>query len=245
VAGGNIDRLRHLARPLVPNSGCCTCARFMHSHAYSLTVRSTLSTIARSLFHRSGRKSDRRFGALRLPGPGSVRRRPYSRLWVPSWVVEGFGLSSGVRVWVVSARGRYRGGRRERRLVAVSRRAGQPGAGELKLAGNPDCLGSRRLGLLVIAGTHWCLGRLHAWRRRLLVAKLVGSYSCALTSGSWRRRWRWAGGSRRVGSHIASMCGPVCAIRPPGSAACRRGCRISGWAPRAQRPCAVLPAGTP
>jgi hypothetical protein len=33
--------------------------------------------------------------------------------------------------------------------------------------------------LLVIAGTHWCLGRLHAWRRRLLVAKLVRSYSCA------------------------------------------------------------------
>jgi hypothetical protein len=27
---------------------------FMHSHAYFLTVRSTLSAIARSLFHRSG-----------------------------------------------------------------------------------------------------------------------------------------------------------------------------------------------
>jgi hypothetical protein len=41
----------------------------MHSHAYSLTVRSTLSTIVRSLFHRSGRKSDRRIGARRLSSP--------------------------------------------------------------------------------------------------------------------------------------------------------------------------------
>jgi len=189
-------------------------------------------------------------------GPGSVRRRPYSRLWVPSpgWLrVSAYRLGCGSG-WSAQG-GRYRGGRRERRLVAVSRRAGpgvragrragQPGAGELKLAGDPDCLGSRRLGLLVIAGTHWCLGRLHAWRRRLLVAKLVRSYSCALTSGPWRRRWRWPGDPRRVGSHIASMRGPVCAIRSPGSAACRRVCRIPGWAPRAQRPCDVLPAGTP
>ena len=188
---------------------------------------------------------------------------------MPSRVVEGFGLSPGVRVWVVSARGlpRWAAGaparcrepaRRawvllltalrwcwRRSAWSPGRRAGQPGAGELKLAGDPDCLGSRRLGLLVIAGTHWCLGRLHAWRRRLLVAKLVRSYSCALTSGSWRRRWRWPGDPRRVGSHIASMRGPVCAIRSPGSAACRRVCRIPGWAPRAQRPCDVLPVGTP
>ena len=52
------DRRRPAAeRPHMPNSGRCTCARFMHSHAYSLTVRSTLSTIARSLFRRSSRKS--------------------------------------------------------------------------------------------------------------------------------------------------------------------------------------------
>ena len=54
-------------RPHMPNSGRCTCARFMHSHAYSLTVRSTLSTIARSLFRRSGRKSPCRLCAHRSP----------------------------------------------------------------------------------------------------------------------------------------------------------------------------------
>jgi hypothetical protein len=36
-----------------------------------------------------------------------------------------------------------------------------------------------------------------------LLAKLVGSYSCPLTSGSWRRPWRWPGSSRRVGSQLA------------------------------------------
>src|SRR5690349_12754841 len=51
---------------LMPMSERCTCARFMHSHAYSLTVRSTLSAIARSLFRRSGRKSDRRLRAAEL-----------------------------------------------------------------------------------------------------------------------------------------------------------------------------------
>ena len=167
-------------------------------------------------------------GCWRRPTVSLTRRRPMARAELTGQRPHRSpGCGSG---WSAQG-GRYRGGRRERRLVAVSRRAGQPGAGELKLAGNPDCLGSRRLGLLVIAGTHWCLGRLHAWRRRLLVAKLVGSYSCALTSGSWRRRWRWPGGSRRVGSHIATMRGPVCAIRSPGSAACRRVCRISGWVP--------------
>jgi hypothetical protein len=38
-----------ITRSLMPMSERCTCARFMHSHAYSLTVRSTLSAIARSL----------------------------------------------------------------------------------------------------------------------------------------------------------------------------------------------------
>jgi len=37
----------------------------MHSHAYFLTVRSTLSALVCSLFHCSGRKSDRcRFGMV-------------------------------------------------------------------------------------------------------------------------------------------------------------------------------------
>ena len=45
---------------------------FMHNHAYSLMARSTLSEIARSLFYRSGRKSDRRWVRLfqsEPPGP--------------------------------------------------------------------------------------------------------------------------------------------------------------------------------
>ena len=186
-------------------------------------------------------------------------------------MVEGFGLSPGVRVWVVSAWGslpRWAAGA-PARFRELARRAwvllltalrwcwrrsawspGRPTRGPARCrraeaSWGPGLPGITAAGLLVIAGTHWCLGRLHAWRRRLLVAKLVRSYSCALASGSWRRRWRWPGGSRRVGSHIASMRGPVCAIRSPGSAACRRVCRIPGWAPRAQPPCAVLPAGTP
>src|SRR6202522_3740424 len=35
-----------------------------------------------------------------------------------------------------------------------------------------------------------------------LLAKLVSSYSCPLAGGSWRRRWRWPGSSRRVGSQV-------------------------------------------
>src|SRR5271156_4748285 len=35
-----------------------------------------------------------------------------------------------------------------------------------------------------------------------LVAKLVSSYSCPLTSGAWRRPWRWPGSSRRVLSQV-------------------------------------------
>src|SRR4029077_10270745 len=37
------------------------------------------------------------------------------------------------------------------------------------------------------------------------LAKLVSSYSCPLTSGSWRRPWRWPGSSRRVGSQVAGL----------------------------------------
>jgi hypothetical protein len=44
----------------------------MHSHAYFLAVRSTLSALVCSLFHCSGRKSDRRLGAFPLTT---------SRLW--------------------------------------------------------------------------------------------------------------------------------------------------------------------
>src|SRR5271163_1544477 len=36
-----------------------------------------------------------------------------------------------------------------------------------------------------------------------LLAKLVSSYSWPLTSGSWRRPWRWPGSSRRVGNQLA------------------------------------------
>ena len=76
-----------------------------------------------------------------------------------------------------------------------------------------------------------------------LRAKLGWSYSCALTSGSWRHRWRWPGSSRRVGSQIASMRGSACAIGSPGSAARRRVCRILGgrgalsWRPKYHRRC--------
>src|SRR4029077_1759578 len=59
-----------------------------------------------------------------------------------------------------------------------------------------------------------------------LRAKLGWSYSCTLTSGSWRHRWRWPGSSRRVGSQIASMRVAASATGSPGSAARRRVCRI-------------------
>src|SRR5580692_5493255 len=56
-----------------------------------------------------------------------------------------------------------------------------------------------------------------------LLAKLVSSYSCALTSGSWRRRWRWPGSSRRVGSQVAGStqvpfgAGCLCVVRLVGA----------------------------
>jgi hypothetical protein len=81
----------------------------------------------------------RRFGALRLPGPGSVRRRPYSRLWVPSRVVEGFGLSPEVRVWVVSARGSL-----PRWAAGAPARCREP---------------ARRAWVLLLTALRWC------WRR--------------------------------------------------------------------------------
>jgi hypothetical protein len=76
---------------------------------------------------------------LRLPGPGSVRRRPYSRLWVPSRVVEGFGLSPGVRVWVVSARGSL-----PRWAAGAPARCREP---------------ARRAWVLLLTALRWC------WRR--------------------------------------------------------------------------------
>src|SRR5580700_6691894 len=56
-----------------------------------------------------------------------------------------------------------------------------------------------------------------------LLAKLVSSYSCALTSGSWRRPWRWPGSSRRVGSQLAgstrvqARAGCPCVVRLAGA----------------------------
>src|SRR5580700_7363450 len=56
-----------------------------------------------------------------------------------------------------------------------------------------------------------------------LLAKLVSSYSCALTSGSWRRPWRWPGSSRRVGSQLAgstrvqARAGCPCVVRLVGA----------------------------
>src|SRR5271163_402857 len=55
-----------------------------------------------------------------------------------------------------------------------------------------------------------------------LLAKLVSSYSCALTSGSWRRRWRWPGSSRRVGSQLAGS------TRAPAGAVCPCVVRLAG-----------------
>src|SRR5271155_5140146 len=55
-----------------------------------------------------------------------------------------------------------------------------------------------------------------------LLAKLVSSYSCALTSGSWRRRWRWPGSSRRVGSQVAGSTGA------PAGAVCLCVVRLAG-----------------
>src|SRR5271170_4454077 len=48
-----------------------------------------------------------------------------------------------------------------------------------------------------------------------LLAKLVSSYSCPLTSGSWRRTWRWPGSSRRVGSLLAGSTRVPAELRCP------------------------------
>jgi hypothetical protein len=56
-----------------------------------------------------------------------------------------------------------------------------------------------------------------------LLAKLVRSYSCPLTSRSWRRPWRWPGSSRRVGSQLAgstrvqARAGCPCVVRLAGA----------------------------
>jgi hypothetical protein len=59
----------------------------MHSHAYFLTVRSTLSALVCSLFHSSGRKSDRRFGCAVGVVASSTKAAPIIRLWAASDVV--------------------------------------------------------------------------------------------------------------------------------------------------------------
>src|SRR5580658_9412786 len=48
-----------------------------------------------------------------------------------------------------------------------------------------------------------------------LLAKLVSSYSCPLTSGSWRRPWRWPRSSRRVGSQLAGSTRVPAEVRCP------------------------------
>src|ERR1700683_1250138 len=48
-----------------------------------------------------------------------------------------------------------------------------------------------------------------------LLAKLVSSYSCPLTSGAWRRPWRWPGSSRRVGSQLAGSTRVPAGVRCP------------------------------
>src|ERR1700756_3102547 len=55
-----------------------------------------------------------------------------------------------------------------------------------------------------------------------LLAKLVSSYSCPLTSGSWRRPWRWPGSSRRVGSQVAAS------TQVPAGAGCPCVVRLAG-----------------
>ena len=64
-----------------------------------------------------------------------------------------------------------------------------------------------------------------------------------LASGSWRRRWRWTGSSRRVGRPIALMLRLGRALRRQGSGARRWVCHMLGWAPGAERSCAVVPVG--
>jgi hypothetical protein len=59
---------------LMPMSEREPCARFMHSHAYFLTVRSTLSALMCSFFRCSGRKSDRRIRAGLVFAAVSARR---------------------------------------------------------------------------------------------------------------------------------------------------------------------------
>ncbi len=59
----------------------------MHCLAYSLTVHPTLSAIARSLFHRSGRKSDRRLGAAEGCGDRASHPHAYQPVRVPVDVV--------------------------------------------------------------------------------------------------------------------------------------------------------------
>src|SRR5579872_768277 len=54
------------------------------------------------------------------------------------------------------------------------------------------------------------------------MAKLVSSYSCLLTSGSWRHPWRWPGGSRQGRSQVAGS------TRVPAGARCPWVVRLAG-----------------
>ena len=85
------------------------CARFMHSHAYFLTVRSTLSALVCSLFHCSGRKSDRRvcapFMMTRLPRQGAQSCQ-FGVLQWPVLHTRGIAISLAVEDLSILTKGR-------------------------------------------------------------------------------------------------------------------------------------------
>jgi len=133
------SRLQHA---LMPNSGRCTCARFMHSHAYSLTVRSALSAIARSLFHRSGRNQIADFERLIAIPATRVTARRSCQIWAyrPSghqrepgthpeviWPRHRRLLCHGVaRAWQKSSLGRSQSRRRSTARSMASEREATP-----------------------------------------------------------------------------------------------------------------------
>src|SRR5580692_5175178 len=73
----------------------------------------------------------------------------------------------------------------------------------------------RAAALIAAMGTPIGQGRCMCGADGYLLAKLVSSYSCALTSGSWRHPWRWPGSSRRVGSQLAGSTRVPAEVRCP------------------------------
>src|ERR1700683_3141187 len=80
----------------------------------------------------------------------------------------------------------------------------------------------RAAALIAVMGTPLGRGGCMCGADGYLLAKLVSSYSCPLTSGSWRRPWRWPGSSRRVGSQVAGS------TRVPAGAGCPCVVRLAG-----------------